>query len=143
MTRIATAAVAACLTLAPLLGLAKDQPDATVDLTAGSVGVGVGVNWGKGTLHYQGRSIPIAVKGLSVGDVGARSITASGEVYHLTQLSDFAGNYTAVGAGATLAGGGSVAAMRNDHGVVIELRSTTKGVNVNLGVDGMAVSLKE
>jgi hypothetical protein len=144
MKRIFAAALAAaCIAIVPSLGFAADTPDATLDLTGGTVGVGVGVQWAKGTLHYAGRSVPVSVKGLSLASVGAGSITASGEVYHLRNLADFSGNYTAVSAGAALAGGGAAAAMRNDKGVVIQLRSTTQGVDLNLGVDGFAVKVQE
>jgi hypothetical protein len=144
MKRITAAAlVAACISIVPALGFAAEAPDATIDLTGGVVGLGVGVEWAKGTLHYQGQAVPVTVKGMSIASVGAGRISASGEVYHLKNLSDFSGNYTAVSAGAALAGGGAVAAMRNDKGVVIEMRSTTQGVDFKLGVDGIAVSVKE
>jgi hypothetical protein len=143
MKRITAAALAAvCLATAPLTGFAKEQPDATIDLSEGSVGIGVGYSWGKGTLHYQGQSIPVTVKGLGVGKVGASKVSASGEVYHLTSLADFDGNYTAAAAGATLGGGGAVTAMQNQNGVVIKMRSTTQGVDLNLSVDGVAFKLQ-
>jgi hypothetical protein len=63
------------------------------------------------------------VKGLSVGDVGITSADASGSVYHLAKLSDFDGNYTAAGAGATVAGGASADIMKNQNGVEIRLVS--------------------
>lgn len=144
MKRITAAALAAaCIALVPALGFAADNPDATFDITGGSVGVGIGVAWAHGTLHYQGRSVPISVKGISLAKVGAGSISASGEVYHLNDLKDFSGNYAAVSAGAALAGGGGVAAMRNHKGVVMQVRSTTQGAELALGVDGIAVSIKE
>ena len=144
MKRITAAVLAAaCIAIVPSLSFAADKPDATFDLTGGTVGVGVGVEWAKGTLHYQGKSLPISVKGMSLASVGAGSISASGEVYHLNNLKDFSGNYTAVSAGAALAGGGAVAAMRNDKGVVIQMRSTTQGAELRLGLDGLAVSIKE
>ena len=139
----AAAFAAACIAFVPALGFAADTPDATFDLAGGTVGVGVGVQWAKGTLHYQGKSVPITVKGVSLASVGAGSITASGEVYHLRDLKDMSGNYTAVSAGAALAGGGSVAAMRNDKGVVIHMVSMTQGAELKLGVDGVAVSVKQ
>ena len=143
MKRIASAALAACIVLGSTLAISAEKPDATIDLTGGTVGVGVGVEWAKGTLHYHGKSVPVTVKGLSLARVGAGSISASGEVYHLNDLADFSGNYSAVSAGAALAGGGSVSAMRNDKGVVIEMRSTTQGAELRLGVDGIAVAVKE
>jgi hypothetical protein len=144
MKRITAAALAAaCIAIVPSLGLAAGQPDATFDLTGGTVGVGIGVGWANGTLHYQGKSVPIKVKGISLAKVGAGSISASGEVYHLNELKDFSGNYAAVSAGAALAGGGAVSAMRNHKGVVMQMRSTTQGAELMLGVDGIAVSIKE
>jgi hypothetical protein len=101
----------------------------------------VGVDWAKGTLHFKGQDVPVKVKGLSVLRVGASRISANGDVYNLKELSDFIGNYSAVAAGAAMAGGGSVAAMKNDHGVVMHLRSTTVGVDLDLGVKGLEVSL--
>jgi hypothetical protein len=139
----AAALAAACIAIVPSFGFAAETPDATLNLSGGTVGLGVGVQWAKGTLNYEGRSIPISVKGVSLANVGAGSISASGEVYHLKKLADFSGNYTAVSAGAALAGGGEVAAMRNDKGVVIHMRSTTQGVDFKLAVDGIAVKVQE
>jgi hypothetical protein len=141
--RTVLAAIAAvCLSSASAVALASDKkPDATIDLTSGSVAVGVGIDWGKGTLHYKGQDIPVKVKGLSLVRVGASKLTANGEVYNLKDLGDLAGNYSAVAAGAALAGGGNVVAMENDHGVVMQLRSTTVGVDLDLGVKGIEVTL--
>ena len=121
----------------------KAKPDATVQFKGGSVAVGIGFSWGSGTLTYKGKSYPIKVEGLSVGDVGVTSVTASGDVTGLKKLEDFAGNYTAVTAGATAGGGGGVTAMRNQNGVVIKAKSTTQGVKLKLGVDGVKISLAE
>lgn len=117
------------------------KPDATIDLSGGSVAVGVGVDWAKGTLHFKGRDIPVKVKGLSLVRVGASKMSATGQVYNLKELSKFAGNYSAVAAGAALAGGGGVSAMQNEHGVVMQLRSSTVGADLDLGVKGLEVSL--
>ena len=143
-TKILAAVTAAVLSCSSLMSLAADdrKPDATLDLSGGSVAVGVGVDWAKGTLHFQGKDVPVKVKGLSVVRVGASKISASGEVYNLKELSEFAGNYSAVAAGAAVAGGGGVSAMRNDHGVVMHLHSTTTGVDLDLGVKGLVVSLE-
>src|SRR5262245_3783404 len=107
---------------APAAG--KEKPDATVKLSTGSVAVGTGFSWGGGDLYCQGKKHPFTIDGLSVGDVGVSKATASGNVYHLKDLSDFEGNYTAAAAGATVGGGGSATAMQNQNGVVIKLTST-------------------
>jgi hypothetical protein len=106
--------VAAVLLASSMLSLAADNaPDGTIDFTGGSVAAGVGYTWGRGTLHYQGKDYQFRLKGLSVPAVGAERIQASGEVFNLASLADFNGNYTAVSAGATVAGGADAAAMKN------------------------------
>lgn len=134
----------AALSLALTSVWAKDKkPDATIQLHAGSVAAGIGFSWGSGTLTFKGKQYPIDVKGLSVGDVGATSIEASGKVYGLKSLADFDGNYAAVGAGATVAGGGSVATMRNQNGVSVNLVATTRGIKFTLGGAGVDMNVKK
>jgi hypothetical protein len=116
--------------------------DATLKLQGGSVAAGVGYVWGHGTVTYQGVDHKFNIKGVSVVDVGAAKISATGEVTHLTSLSDFAGVYTAWSAGATFVGGGSAVYMKNEHGVVIKLISTTQGLRFNLSGNGVKVQLK-
>src|SRR5262249_3261405 len=121
---------------------AKQVPDATVRLSAGSVAVGVGFSWGSGVLHYKGKNYPFKIDGVSVGDIGATKAEATGRVYHLTKLEDFNGNYTAAAAGARVGGGGSVATMQNQSGVKLTLTSTTRGVKLKLAVEGVRIELK-
>jgi len=120
-----------------------EVPDATVSFSSGSVAAGIGFSWGSGTLRYRGKSYPIKVDGLSVGSVGITRATATGNVYHLKKLEDFPGTYTAAAAGAAAGGGGSVAAMQNQNGVVIRARSTSQGVKLQLGVDGVKISMAQ
>jgi len=120
-----------------------EKPDATLKLSGGSVAAGVGINWGGGTLTFQGKEHTVDVKGLSVGDVGVTKIEASGKVYNLKKLEDFDGNYAAVGAGATVAGGGSVVTMKNQNGVKVDLVATTQGVKFALGGGGVDMKIKK
>jgi hypothetical protein len=83
------------------------------------------------------------VKGLSVGDVGATSIQASGKVFNLRRLSDFDGTYAALDAGAAAGGGGGVAAMKNQNGVTVHLVSTAQGVKVALGTSGVEMKIEK
>ena len=144
MRRMTGFMAVAALGLALTAAEAKSRtPNATLRLTGGSVAAGVGVDWGRGTLTYQGKTYPVAVKGLSVGDVGVTSIEASGKVFNLKKLSDFDGNYTAVDAGLTAAGGAGVAAMKNQNGVTVELVSTTRGVDIALGGAGVDMKINK
>jgi hypothetical protein len=96
-----------------------------VDLKGGSFAAGIGYVWGHGTLTYGDKKYNVTLSGLSAVNVGAAAISATGEVYHLTRLQDFAGGYEAVAAGATIGRGGSLAYLKNEHGVVIKLHSST------------------
>ena len=119
----------------------EKKPDAMLKLTDRDVAIGVGFSWGKGTLSYKGKTYPVKVEGLSVGEVGVNQAEAVGNVYNLKQLEDFSGNYTAAGAGGTVAGGAGVTAMRNQNGVTIEMKSTTQGASLKLAAEGIKLSL--
>jgi hypothetical protein len=121
---------------------AGDTPDATVKLDGGAVGVGIGWVWGHGQLSYQGTDHPFKISGVSLADVGAAHIDASGDVRHLNKLSDFAGHYTAYSAGLTVGAGGAATWLKNEHGVVMKLTSNTEGLRINLSTDGVTVKLE-
>ena len=126
-----------------LAGAQGKQPDGTIELSEGSVAVGIGFSWGKGTLTYKGKKYPVKVEGLSVGEVGITRASARGNVYDLKKIENFNGNYTAAGAGATVGGGAGATAMKNQNGVVIELTSTTQGANLKLAASGVRLTLQQ
>ena len=64
-------------------------------------------------------------------------------MYNLKNLEDFNGNYTAVSTGAAVAGGGGVGTMKNQNGVKLNLKATTKGLKFKIGADGLKVKLEE
>jgi hypothetical protein len=121
---------------------AKSHPSATISFDTGSVAAGIGFSWGSGTLSYAGKKYPFSVDGLSVGSVGITQASARGTVYNLHKVDDFWGTYTAVGAGATVGGGGKVSTMRNQNGVSINVTSTTRGVHLNISASGVKFSPK-
>ena len=124
-------------------GAEEKNPDATLKLSEGQVGVGIGWSWGKGVLTYKGKDYPFKVEGLSVGDVGITKAEAVGKVYNLKKRSDFNGNYTSAAAQGTLGGGAGASAMKNQNGVVIELTLTTQGVNLKLAAEGVKLKLEK
>jgi len=140
--KLASLFTVALLALTPGPSLAQsDKPDATFDFSGGSIAAGIGYSWGSGVLHFRGMDYPFTVNGLSIVNVGASSVKASGSVYHLTKVEDFPGNYTAVSAGVTVAGGGSVTAMQNQNGVVMHVAATNQGLQFTLAPSGVAVAL--
>jgi hypothetical protein len=134
--------VASLVVMFSCLAAAAQEPDATFTLHTTSIAVGAGYSWGGGMLTFQGQEYPCRIDGLAVGEVGISSADVIGTVYNLTNLEDFSGTYTAVGTGGALGGGGSIATMRNQRGVVINLTGTSQGVNIMIGVQGMKITLE-
>ncbi len=125
------------------LAVAKDAPDATIELSEGQVGIGIGYSWGEGILTIKGKAHPVKVSGLSVIDVGITKASAKGSVYNLKKLEDFNGIYTSATAEGTVGGGAGATTMKNQNGVVINLITTTKGVNLKLAPSGVELTLKK
>ena len=78
---------------------------------------------------------------LTKNSVGVIDYTAAGSVTGLKRPTDINGIYTRIGTGLTLGGGASIAEMRNEKGVTIQLDSTTEGLSVSLAATGMKVSI--
>jgi hypothetical protein len=115
----------------------------TVKMEIKAVALGIGVEWGGGTLTmYDGTTHDFKVGGLTLADVGVASVEAIGEVYQLVEAKDLAGTFLAGQAGGALVGGGSAIAMKNTNGVVMKLKSTQKGVRLTLAGEGLKIELK-
>lgn len=113
-----------------------------VSIEATTVAAGVGFSWGDGTFRFKGKEYALKLRGLEVVAVGISRISAKGDVYNLTNVADFPGNYMAVEAGAALIKGPAGLIMRNAKGVVINLKSAQTGVKLNLGPEGLNISMK-
>jgi len=123
--------------------VAAPKLSGTVTMKSTAVALGVGVQWGEGTLSmYDGTEYEFKVGGLTLLDVGVAVVEASGEVYELVEAKDLEGIYLVGEAGAALVGGGSALAMKNDNGVVLKLKSTQKGARLTLAGEGLKISLK-
>jgi hypothetical protein len=103
-----------------------------------------GYGGGAGTLNYAGQSYPFRLIGTVMGPGGAERITASGEVYKLSQLSDFNGRYTQSSGKAGLSTGGNGELwLQNGSGVIMHLASQTQGVLLSLGKEEVLVRLEQ
>lgn len=131
-----------CLGILAAATAADPKPSGTVNITSKSIAIGIGVDWGDGTLNYQGKTHAFSVDGLTVADLGISSVTTTGEVFHLKKLSDFSGNYVAGKAGIAIGGGINDVIMKNEHGVVLRMRGTEQGVKLTLGPQGIKIMLK-
>jgi len=123
---------------------AKDlDPVGKVTISDTQLGFIVGGSWGKGVLSYAGTDYEFKIKGLKVGTIGISKSSATGNVYNMSELSQFSGTYVAGQAGIALAGGVGGTVLENQNKVYIRLSSTQKGVALNIGVDGLSIELKD
>ena len=120
----------------------KVAPSGKVSIDSTSIAAGIGVTWGDGKLNFQGKTLPFSVDGLSLVDWGISKANAVGDVYNLTDVSKFAGNYVAAEAGFALAGGMGGIVLRNQNGVVMHLRSVSQGAKLQLGPSGLKITMK-
>ncbi len=97
-------------------------------------------NVGGGKLHYKGKTYPFSIGGLGVGGIGVSSIEATGVVYNLRRLSDFAGAYGQARTGIVV---GTLSAgtlwLENPQGVYLKLAAKRKGVALALGLDAIYI----
>lgn len=119
------------------------RPDASVEMQqvqAAFIGSGGG---GTGTLFYKGRSYPFTVGGLGVGGIGVSTIEASGEVYKLNSIEQFAGAYAQGRYGFAVGdkSGGDLW-LQNGAGVIMHLRARREGLMLSLGGDAVVISMK-
>lgn len=141
-TGLCGAAIAAILTLSSLAFAEDRKPEATLELTQTSVALVIGYTWGGGTLTFQDKKHPVAVDGVSILALGLAQATATGEVFNLKTLEDFNGTYVAASIEGTLGAGAGATTMRNQNGVVIQLFTSTQGLNLKLAPEGVRLSIK-
>ena len=119
------------------------KPSGKVSMESRAIAAGVGVTWGDGKLSFKGKDYPFSIDGLTVVDIGISKASATGDVYHLTDVAKFPGTYVAAEAGFTLAGGMGGMVLRNQEGVVMHIRSTSRGARLQLGTSGLAIKMKQ
>jgi hypothetical protein len=117
-------------------------PDATLRIEQKSVALGIGYQWGSGTLLFRGRTYPFKIDGLSVNAVGASKSEAIGYVYNLKSVNDFEGTYTAIEAGGAAGGGKGITSMKNGSGVRITLHTTSQGLEAKAAPEGVKITLQ-
>ncbi len=120
------------------------QPVGKVTIAERQFGLLLGGSTGSGTLTFKGKKYPFKLKGLSAGlNVGVSKMSAAGAVYDLKQVSDFPGTYTKFESSVALGGGVGGLRLKNEHGVIMNLSSRTKGLDLNIGsMSGMTVTME-
>jgi hypothetical protein len=118
-------------------------PSGKISIESNSIALAVGVNWGDGRLIFKGKHQLFAVNGLTLVDVGIAKASAIGEVYNLTDLSQFEGTYLAGEPGFALAGGMGGIAMRNKNGVILHMRGDSEEALLQLAPNGVTIKFRK
>ena len=140
--RIGLAVIAAALVFSAASVPARADTG-RVHITVTKAGFIVGVGGGSGVLTFKGKRYPLAISGISFGAIiGASENDLIGRAYNMRKASDIVGTYTAIGAGAALAGGGGAVRLQNAKGVVLELKGRKVGVEFSVSLSGMEISMR-
>ena len=119
----------------------SDLPSGIVSMETSSIAAGIGLSWGNGKLNFYGREYRFTIDGVTLIDFGISKSSAVGEVYNLTHLAKFEGNYVAAEASFALGGGMGGMTLRNSHGVIMHLSSVSQGARLQLGSSGLNIKL--
>ena len=141
MSKTIATVFAACMILAGLSAQSYAE-NGTIRLKIVKAGFIVGAGGGDGTLTYRGKTYRLSAGGVGVGSLGVAAVNLAGTASNLHSPADIVGTYGAAGAGATFVGGGQVATLQNEKGVVLTLRGAQVGFQVSLGLAGMTIAMK-
>ncbi len=138
----AIAAVAVMATAAPLAAATPMVRSGTITINEAQFGFLIGGNTGGGVLHFNGKSYPFKVGGISIGDIGGSKVRGFGTVYNLNTVADFSGTFTKLDASATLVKGSGALRLKNEHDVILEIDTTSKGLQLSAGAGGVKITLR-
>ena len=136
---------AAVLALVGVAGLstASQAETGAVRVVFTKGGFIVGVGGGQGVLTFRGHHYPFAVSGMSFGaTIGASTMELVGRARNLHSPGDLAGTYSALGAGAAVAGGAGGVVLQNARGVVLELHGVKVGLELSAAVGGVTITMR-
>ena len=111
------------------------KPSATLEVASEKTRLIAGGTSGKGVLHFNGQDYPFTYKSASggLGGKAVQEMRATGNVYFLNQIEDFAGKYAAATKTAMAGTTKTSSTYKNDKGVTLVLEGTVKGVGLGVG----------
>ncbi|MDB4673337.1 hypothetical protein OAF27_00855 [Verrucomicrobiales bacterium] len=121
----------------------EGSPTATLTIQGGQAAYWASTGGGRGTINFQGQDHAFSITGVGAGGTGAQKISATGDVYNLTSLSDFEGIYTVIRSGFTVIKGRVNARLTNKKGVIIYVTAKTTGLASAIGTSKVVIKLKE
>jgi hypothetical protein len=126
-------------------GRVDPNPDASVEIEQVRLGLlAIGASVGGGRIRFRGEEHPFSVRGIEFGTVGVSTLSATGEVFGLQQLADFAGRYTeeVMPRPEGVTGGPEVRWLRNEAGVQLRLRTDRTGGQFRFSDAGVTIELR-
>ena len=119
-----------------------DTGTVRVEFTKGGFIIGFG--GGRGVLTLRGHNYPFRVSGMSFGaTIGGSTNQLAGKALNIRSPADFAGSYSAIGAGGALAGGAAgVQLQNNSNGVLLQLSGIKLGVELSASVSGVQIVME-
>ena len=118
------------------------EPSGTIHLDEWQFMAMISGDFGHGTLSFKDKIYKFKVRGMGALGYGVQKLSAVGHVYHLNDIADFPGSYSEARAGFTVAKGVGALYIRNEKGVVIELRVHAEGVALSVGVTGITIEME-
>lgn len=142
---VSAMALCALMTVAPAKAAENDELElaGTVEINSIQVAFMLSGKAGGGVLEFQGKEYTFGIGGLGIGGIGVVKMNAVGAVYNMTDVAQFSGTYVNVRTGATLGQGKGSMRLGNKNGVTIDLKFSSKGAGLSLGVDGMVLTLNQ
>jgi hypothetical protein len=137
-----TALVAALASISLAATTPSQAQSCTIRLHIVKAGFIVGAGGGNGTLLCHGRAYRLTVGGIGLGSLGIAAADLAGTASNVRNPANVAGTYGAAGAGVTFVGGGQVATLQNEKGVVLQLSGGQVGFQVSLGLAGMTIGMR-
>ena len=124
------------------LSTASHAETGTVRVVFTKGGFIIGVGGGRGVLTFRGHHYPFTASGMSFGaTIGASTMELVGRARNLRSPGDIVGTYSAIGAGAAIAGGAGGVALQNARGVVLELHGVKVGLELSAAVGGVTITM--
>jgi hypothetical protein len=138
------AAVGAMVLAGGAVAETPKKPVAQVSIDETQFGFIVGGSAGGGVLTFDGKKYPFKMGGISLGaNIGISKFSAVGDVYDMKDVSQFAGTYARLTGSVALGGGMGDMTLKNENGVIMTLKGTTQGIQLNAGASGVSVTLEK
>jgi hypothetical protein len=140
LTTVTFVALLAAMTWAPA---SAQDPSGTVMIDEYQLAYIFNGNMGGGKLYFQGNVYDFKIGGVGIGGIGASHILATGEVYNLSDVTQFPGPYVQGSMGITVTDmGQGHLYLQNKNGVVLRLKTSQQGLGLTTGADGIVIRME-